>query len=328
MKKILVLALAAATMVGCSNDELIGLNQETIGFDNAFVDNTTRLADPSIVSPNADGTVNSITKHTLNVWGTTQGNGTGEGLVQIFAATPVNYTSDWGYATEYNQYWIAGNTYNFAALVNATPANVTLGADKLPSTVKFTTTDDATDLLYAKSATYTGLASSNPKVAFTFDHLLSKVHFSFKNTMTNNATGNLYQYRVSNVQITNAHKTATCTIAGKSWAGHEGTRSAVAFGNIESVVGKVGEEHTVTSQDARLLVPATYTDLNITCTVETLYNGALVDNQNLILENVAVTFEAGKAYNLVISKGAPGEKIEFTVNTVNGWDTTPGNTDI
>lgn len=322
MKKILVLALAAAAMVGCSNDELIGLNQETIGFDNAFVDNTTRLADPSITSV-------SITSETLNVWGTTQGNGTGEGLVQIFKATPVSYTSDWGYATEYNQYWIADNIYNFAALVNATPANVTLGADLLPSTVKFTTADDATDLLYAKSATYTGLASSNPKVAFTFDHLLSKVHFSFKNTMTNNASGNLYQYRVSNVQITNAHKTATCTIAGKSWAGHEGTRSAVAFGNIESVVGQVGAVHTVTSQDARLLVPAAYTDLNITCTVETLYNGELVDSQNLTLKNVAVTFEAGKAYNLVISKGAPGEKIEFTVNTVNGWGApTPGDTNV
>lgn len=327
MKKIFALALAAAAMVSCTNDEVIGLNQEAIGFDNAFIDNATRSIDPS------------ITKETLSsfqVYGTTKGNEDGAALVSIFDYVTVEDKAeatnawDWQYAANYTQYWIADNIYNFAALKNAAEDKVALGADLLPETVTFTA-DGATDLLYAKSATYTGLASSNPKVDFTFEHLLSKVQFTVKNTMTNNTSESLYQYRVSDVQINNAYTTATCTVATKVWDTHTDA-GMVDFGhvtaenateNVAIAIGKVGEADEATSRLARLLVPATYTALNITCTIETLLNGSVVDVLNYD-NDIEITLAPGSAYNFVISKGNPGEQILFSVTEVNGWDN--GNT--
>ena len=37
MKKIFVAMLALAAATACSNDELVSVNQEAIGFDNAFI---------------------------------------------------------------------------------------------------------------------------------------------------------------------------------------------------------------------------------------------------------------------------------------------------
>ena len=318
MKKVLFLALAAAAMVSCSNEDVISLNQEVIGFENAFVDNSTRVTDPSITSANilTNGQV-------FNVYGTTKGDGVGETLVQIFNGVPVTYTdatSSWGYAAGYNQYWIEGNLYNFAALVNATPANVGCGTDLLPKTVKFTS-DDATDLLYARSTTNIQGQSTgnNDPVAFTFSHILSKVYFSFKNE---GAAGSGYSYRVTDVQIDNAYKTATCdvttfaTAPQNCWSGYEGERSAVDFGNIN---GDVAGGATVDSENARLLIPNAYPDLNISCTVETLYNGSVVNTESYALTNQTITLIAGHAYNFILSKGAPGDLISFTVAGVNGW---------
>lgn len=318
MKKVLFLALAAAAMVSCSNEDVISLNQEVIGFENAFVDNSTRVTDPSITSANilTNGQV-------FNVYGTTKGDGVGETLVQIFNGVPVTYTdatSSWGYAAGYNQYWIEGNLYNFAALVNATPANVGCGTDLLPQTVKFTS-DDATDLLYARStANIQGQSTgNNDPVAFTFSHILSKVYFSFKNE---GAAGSGYSYRVTDVEIDNAYKTATCdvttfaTAPESCWSGYEGARSAVAFGNIN---GNVEGGTTVDSENARLLIPNAYIDLNISCTVETLYNGSVVNTEPYALTGKSITLVAGHAYNFILSKGAPGDLISFTVTGVNGW---------
>jgi hypothetical protein len=42
MKKIFVAMLALAAATACSNDELVSVNQEAIGFDNAFINNSVR----------------------------------------------------------------------------------------------------------------------------------------------------------------------------------------------------------------------------------------------------------------------------------------------
>ena len=325
MKKVLISLFAVAAMVSCANDELVELNQEAISFENAFVDNATRTIDPSITT----GTIS-----TFKVYGNTQGDGTGEQIVKIFENVPVNKDgANWAYDAGYNQYWIAGNTYNFAALVNA--ERCFLDASFLPKTVGFTVTDGATDLLYARTETpIVGLASGNQKVAFTFNHLLSKVQFTFKNTMITNANGNIYTYRISNISINGAHKTGKCTLATPEWKDYNGTVD-LAFGNITNddvngtavKVGVVGAADSATSQYALLLIPAAYDDLNITCIIETLYNGSVVDTQ-AYNQDVDVTLAPGNAYNFVISKGAPGEQIQFTVTEVNEWATPTGGPDV
>lgn len=321
MKKTLFAIFAAASLLACSKSQVIEtLTPEAIAFDNAFVDNATKAVDNS--------TITKTTLGSFNVWATTKGNETDATIVPILAEVTVS-TSDngttWSYPEAYTQYWIAGNSYVFAAVKNYNSVALAAG---VPATIVYDATNQL-DLLYA-AETRTGLANNNPAVAFTFEHLLSKAHFTVKNTM--DASNNNYSYRVSNVAINNAAKEATYTVAGGSW----GTASKVytnesplAFGHVnaatadatDAVMIKANESYT--SQYSRLLIPAVYSStnkMNITCTIETLYGTSVVDVQNYN-KDVEFTFTKGNAYNFVLTLANPGEKIEFTVTKVNDWIT-------
>jgi hypothetical protein len=208
MKKILF-ALAALAMVAisCNKAEIISaLEPEEIAFNKAFVENVTKATDPSY-----SGTTDFTS---FNVWGTVNG---GAGLVAIFAGDVVSGTvganNEWTCSKK--QYWVKDANYNFAALANA--ATVTLGDDNLPETVTYTA--NQTDLVYAKSAEYTGLESNNPLVAFTFSHLLSLVNFTVKNG-SQSATG--YSFKVKDITIDGA-TSGTCdvTTTPVTWASTE-----------------------------------------------------------------------------------------------------------
>lgn len=316
MKKIFVSILAVAVLASCSNEETIDqVAPEAIGFDNVFVDNATRTTDSSYSSTNLPDS--------FLVYGTTQGDEQGAPVVPIFDGVTVskNGSGVYQYESAYTQYWIAGNFYNFAALVNADAQKVTK-ADSMPSSVVYTadyTSGNTADLLYA-TASAPGLATNNPTVGFTFNHLLSNVKFTVTNTMTTNVVGNIYEYVVTDIAINNAYTTGTCALAAKTWSDQTNATKVVAFGNVEAV-GVVGQTESASSDYARLLIPATYdqnSKLNVTFTLTTLLNGQSVNVENINL-TPTVTFEAGKAYNFVIEKGAPGEEIKFTVTTVNGW---------
>lgn len=180
MKKVFFLGIAAATMLAsCSKDETVDVPQgKAIGFSNTFVDNATR----SVVDP-------SFKKETLPnfaVYGFTQKG-------QIFDGVPVSSVdggTSWTYSP--TQYWVEGNQYAFAAIA---PASVSVSdaeltgtsvADyKVGMTVSFTN-DGKTDLLYAAADPVNAdddfMASPQP-VGLTFKHQLSKVKFSFKNSV-------------------------------------------------------------------------------------------------------------------------------------------------
>ena len=322
MKKIFVSMLAVAALASCNNEEAIDqVAPEAIGFDNVFVDNATRTTDSSYSSTNLPAS--------FLVYGTTKGDEQNAPVVPIFDGVAVSKNgNEYQYDAAHTQYWIAGNTYNFAALVNANAQKVTK-TDYMPSSVVYTadyTIDGNTaDLLYA-TASAIGLATQNPTVGFTFNHLLSNVKFTVTNTMTTNVAGNLYEYVVTNIAINNAYTTGTCALADKTWSDHDDATKVVNFGNVEAV-GVVGASESASSDYARLLIPATYgqnSELNVTFTLTTLLNGQSVNVENITL-TPTVTFEAGKAYNFVVEKGAPGEEIKFTVTAVNGWDTSSEN---
>ena len=313
MKKTLFTILAAAAIVGCAKEEVVTVNHEAIAFDNAFVDNATKTTDNSFSATNLP--------ESFVVYGTTQH--PGNDAVSIFNAVTVSKNAgEYTYANQHTQYWIEGNAYNFAALVNADPTKVTR-TDLMPSSLVYTAayaTDgsvaDTPDLMYA-TATATGLAASNPKVAFTFNHLLANIKFTLKNEMAYNPAENCYEYALTNIQINNAYTTGTCTLATKEWSDQATDDKVVKFGDVD-YVGEAGTL-SASSDYARLLIPAEYTDLNITFTLTTTLNDEVVNVEN-ITRTPDVVLEAGKAYNFVVAKGNPGEKIEFTVTTVNDWE--------
>ena len=315
MKKILFALCAMATFASCSNEEIVSYDKEAIAFDGAFVDNGTRATD--------NFTIKTDSLKDFAVWATTQRpaqEGVAQPIVPILQEVIVSRTSPttWAYDAEFTQYWIPGNTYQFAAAKNY--KGVTL-VDGVPSQFTYDAASQA-DLLYAAHTRDNVAASNNAAVAFTFDHLLSKAYFTVNTNLMSGANAN-YTYRITNVCINNAVKEATYTVGATTpW---EGTANYTAVNpltfNHVNAGDKLAAGQTYTSDLARLLVPANYTDsnkLNITCTIETLYGDSVVDVQPYN-KSIAQEFVKGYVYNFVLALSDPGQPIEFTVTEVNEW---------
>lgn len=330
MKKIIFATLAAAALVACAKEEPIALNQEAIGFTNAFVDGSVRSVDPSITTTGEKGI------KTFKVYGTTQGDWTGAEVVNIFNDVKVEgqvvaldgggYSSVWDYQSAYVQYWIDNNKYDFAAVVNG---NVDVNSVGMPETITYTA-DGETDLLYAYNHLGTYTKGVTPtQVPFTFNHLLSKAKFTVKNTIATNSEHQAYTYKVSDVKITNAYASGTYTvrpadITDGSWGSQSG-EFVTEFGDIDTAAdgvlvaatGAINGELQAESHDERLLIPGRR-ELNIVANIELYLNNKLVDKIDYN-KWVVVEFAKGTSYNFIIELGNPGDEIKFTVTQVNGW---------
>ena len=355
MKKLFTILAVAATLVSCAKEDVVReAAREAIGFDNAFVENSTRsVNDPSFS--------NTYLFANFGVFGTVEG-------AKLFDNTTVSgnaLNGTWSY--EGTQYWITGAKYNFAAVApqtvkvndvdtpvytNASFATTSTGenAEKVytgTTTLSFEN-NGTTDLLYAE-AKATGLVSSNPKVAFTFRHVLSKVKFSFENGYNaSNATIKVYD-----VKIENAYATATATLGETStaWASHAGTL-ALEFGNasdneattdvkesaeVAYVYGKTYE-----SLNERFLIPGiapevtykdkTGTDVTVNAYKVTFKVDLLVSDKKIATYNhtaYAPQFApvAGNSYDIKTVINANNidpqnkqEPIEFTVTEIGDWE--------
>lgn len=327
MKKIFISILTVAAVAACNKAEVIDQNPgEAIAFGEAFVDNATRAAaDPSYGGKDADGNTVSLTS--FNVYGAITG-ADGSTQVAIFDGDKVTGTVGQGntWNCETTQYWIAGAKYNFAAVVNG--KTVTVGNDKLPETIAYEA-DGETDLLYAKSAEYTGKDTGNDLVLFTFAHLLSKAKF----TVTNTTPDTDYTYSVTGIKITNTYTGGTYTVATAAWAPDtdtDGTNPAteeLSFGDIKDVKysATTGTDNTTTLNgeecaSEKLLVPGKYT-AKIEFTVSLNYKGTLIST-TAYTEDAAKTadveLKAGYAYNFNIKMGLD-QPIQFTVKENPKW---------
>lgn len=332
MKKYLYIALAAAALTSCSSDDTLDVvEKEAIAFSEGFINNSTRAIDLSKTNSNLKE---------FNVWGTVKGST--NSTVAIFAndkveGTAVGAGNIWSCTTK-TQYWIAGATYNFAALVNADGNNVTLN-NGLPASVKFTYDQNADkDLLYAKSEeNIPGQASDNEPVAFTFDHMLSKVGFKVNNTNSGN-TG--YSYKVKDIKITTAlSKEETVTITQNNgdnvytWSENASSKvENLAFGSAVAQTEtsataeaiSIGDGATAYSLYEHLIIPQTCSTLAVSFTLETYVTDADGKVQHVNTETInkstaaAVTF-APETYYLVNIGLSVGNVINFAVTTVNGW---------
>lgn len=298
MKKLFIAMLAVAAVTACAKDEAISIDRQAIGFGNPFVENSTR-ADYS------DG-VQKLTQ--FNVYGTVTGTA---GTVNIFDGVLVEGevgNADWSYDEQYNQYWIPGANYSFAAIVDATVA--TKDSHNMPLTL--TTIPDATsnleDMLYATAAVNNAVANQG-RVNFTFSHLLSKAHF----TVTSNAMGGYY-HNVTGIKVAN-FQTGTYTIADGSWAGT--TAKDVAFANIENV------ESTDTKgvSNADLLLVPNSAQFNVIFTVELYKNGTKLGTETKTIP-VDTDLVKGNSYNFTIACSV-GNPIKFGVTNDPTWSTQP-----
>ena len=297
MKKILFVMLAAVGLASCVQTEELGVanNNEAIAFD-PFVENATKA--PMHTTGNLES---------FNVYGTISKNGAV--VTNIFPGVPVTKdtnTGVWAYEPQYTQYWVAGFTYDFAAVVDATVAQV---ANGMPTTLS-TDLQEQNDVLYATvSREFNGGQTS--KVSFNFDHLLSKAKFTVKNTISE---GENFFYNIESIKIKNADKNATYTVNDDGGVWTATSTYDADFG----VATSLAMGANVVSQDV-LLLPSNNKNLEIEVVYNLTYNNAILKSETKTL-NAVLTLEQGKAYNFIVEFGNPGEEIEFEA-VVDGWET-------
>lgn len=318
MKKVFLSILAVAALASCAQEDVVyNTPGNAIAFDNAFVGNTTKAIDPSI-------TTESIKEKKFYVWGNTKGDHDGSKIVPIFKNLEVEYDGGWSYTEAYTQYWIDGNIYNFAAVVNGVVEDAEL-VNGLPQTIHYTAGNG--DLLYAAYGPYEAEASGNPAVPFSFEHLLSKAVFTFTNTTPENTTNSPANiYKVTNIQISGLGNEAAYDVTtgwGTSTGSYTATFGDIVAADATAVVdaAEIKEGGKGKSNHECLLIPGTH-NVTITCTI-TLYNGVADENHVVDIINynktLPLTLAEGTAYNLNLTAGLT-QAIEFKAEAVANWN--------
>lgn len=323
MNKVFLIGLAAtAMMASCSNEETAETDrQNAISFSSAFVNKSTR----SYVNPSL--TTGSIAD--FDVYGFTQ-NG------QIFDGTKVSKDAgNWVYSPV--QYWVPGNTYTFAAIAPSGAGTVSgeeVADGKVSMTVKFKN-DGQTDLLYAAPEQVAVDASAKNytnTVGLTFNHLLSKVKFSFVN-----GVGDGYYVRVTDIKITDAKETGDFAVSatGSAWSNQSGSL-ALDFGHAidaqatSNEAAAIANNEEAESYNERLLLPtdanASYT---VTFTAQLLQGANKVEvgtfNRSVTIKNVPLQmgysydFKATLTAENIVEPDNPLHPIQFTVTSVKDW---------
>ena len=316
MKKFLFLGIAATAMfASCTKDEMVEMSpQNAIGFE-TFVDKSTRVTD-----------VTTTNLAAFEVYGWRTKDATTE---QIFDAQAV--TANNGVCT-YSpiQYWVGGYNYTFEAIAPQSDNNsVTFNAANGASTITFVS-DSETDLIYATESkdltSTTNLTETPEAVGLVFNHLLSRVKFSFVNGFPAESDVKL---TVTDVKILSAGTTAICTPSTKTWAA--ATASSVVNFASTAVANIPGEQSAETEH--KYLIPADIKNYTVSFTVE-MTQGGVTDtfNHTVTLSTDALVLEAGKSYNLTATLNSENINpdgdlfpIEFTAE-VTAWD--PNYTDV
>ena len=330
MKKILFAAAALVAMASCATEDIVSsAAPEAIGFDSAFVDNSTRSNyDPSYTNDNLF-TDFAAFAHVNGAVIFNDKKVTGSGI-----------NGTWTY--DGTQYWVKNAKYNFAAIAPKTVtgggywnnAVTSVNSDYSAITTEFDfRSTSATDLLYAEVENITGKASGNAKIGFSFRHLLSKVKFSFKNDYSTEA----FSIRVYDIRIENAYLDGHVKVTNSAteWTAStdSGNYCPILVGNVNvdgaayTVASAFTYGTTLESHNECFLIPgAVPGGYEVTFKVDLLVGETLIDTyeHSAIVDFAPVP---GMAYDINavinhenIDPSTEQEAIEFTVTEIQNWD--------
>ena len=230
MKKMfLMLGVAAAAMTSCTSDEVLEVNPASVIKFESFVNKGTR----AVTSTDGD-----ITKfYVFGYHGTTP--------VNDFINVEVSKGNEkWDY--DGDVYWTVAQYY-FGAYATKNESEQLTIDDKVSfanGTLTFTdyTVNDANDLVAALVQKNVDAIDGDPgTVDFNFQHLLSKIQFTFVNNVTD------HKMYISEVEIAKYPATGTCTYSstGAVW---------------NSVVDSENKTLSATAEDAGIVKGGTYSD--------------------------------------------------------------------
>ena len=326
MKRFLICALAAVGMVACVSEDVVQLpKSEAISFADAFIGNSTRAEiaeDPSTTKANLEA---------FDVWAYMKST---IGTVLVDEDLTLQNDGSWYYSN--TQYWTPERDYFFAALAPMNSNNWDLDASYAifgggAGLVTFENIDGSEDLIYATASASTPdrqtlVDEGMPAVKFQFEHLLSKVKFTFHNGFkTDNAL-----LKIENVKMT-APKSGKINLSDvdymwtldKNEITHNIEEIPLDFGYVGELSTKEGMPSKLECARERLTIPAdeTYTyDIQFDVT---LYYGEEVAYE--VTKKSAVTgvaLEKGHAYNFyteINPQNLELHEIVFEVEGVDKW---------
>ena len=311
MRKLLIAILATGAMVSCSMDETVETKSPAaISFADSFVEGVTRANDPSTTTANI--TEFSVWSYMNAVDG------------YVFNDETVTKSGDkWTYANL--QYWMPGNKYAFAAFAGDRSNDQVVGlpeamAEESLSEITFKNVEGTNDILFAE-AVVENAAENQAPVKFQFDHLLSKVKFTFKNGFANK---NNYLV-VKNIKMVVPY-TGTVLLDQDQeydWADQAG-ETTLDFGHMAEAA-KVAIGKGASSDNERLTIPAAADEVaeyTVTFDVE-LYNGEQCGLQRAMEVKISqLELKPGRAYNFVATINQENldlNVIEFTCE-VDEWE--------
>lgn len=298
MKKILFVALAAATMMSCTENEVIenAGNKKVVKFGTA-VSSTTRAAITDITALQASG----FTVYAYNTGEKLAGAGL---LDKVFMDNlAVGYSApDWSFTGTY--YWPLDQKIQFFAYATDKAATYNADAAKTYPTISYTIAETSAaqkDFVVAKATDQTQTTAENG-VKLTFDHALTQVNFSVKGDDAN------LTYKVSSIEIAGVANTGTYSYDTEKWTvtGTAGTYSYTVAADA-SVTGTTAVKLDQ-PDGALMLMPQTLpADAKITIVYQ-------VFNKDNAAVGTAVTAPVALAGT---AAWEPGKKIRYTLTLAN-----------
>ena len=313
MKKLFVAVLAVAALASCAQEDVILNNDKAITFGDAYVQNSTKAI--------YEGT-NYV--KAFQVWGTVTPNGATESVVLYDGANVTRPTGLTGYnpATAWEctvqRFWTPNCNYAFYAVVDAKTVNATGG---VPTSIEYeaVATGDK-DLLYGATTKEVGADASNPGlVAFTMQHLLSKITFKVTNPTENGD----YSYNVKTISVSGAYASGTYDIkSGGIWKDQVAGTANLPFAGTTAALAS---NNAHTPAEAYVIIPGEPV-LTITIVTETVFGGKVVSPEQTHTLTVngtdgknQIEFAKNTHYNFAVTLPEPGKPIQFTIDTVGGF---------
>lgn len=332
MKKKLLLGLLAAAAVSftaCQKNEVISEMPQ----DNAigFGTYVGRDAQTKATVTNLTALQNSEDGFGVFAYFTGTNNYANSTKPEFMYNQKVKYeTDEWNYTPL--KYWPGNGQkvsfFAYAPYVNAIDAKITAlpAADVAADpTIGFTVPTIVTnqiDLLYASVKD----ASSNP-VNFTFNHALTRIGFKVKTARED------YRVNISSITLTGDFNIAgTLNLNTGAWSGEDSEDDTdvytLNFDNANQINSTTGTAINA-NEGYVMTIPTDFTSSNLSVSVTYTYEyqvstGVWAAAVNDTKEgNVAVNFEKGKAYTLLMTLD-PLTPITFAVTAVTGWDPADG----
>lgn len=303
MKKLFLFISVFALLVACKREEPNQPEAQYISFSQMSIEN--------LMTAGFDNTLTTANLVDFDVWGH---NGAGV----VFEGTKVEKQGDlWECAEE--KMWEPDQTYHFHAFA---PADAVDNIGEYPNSEReeglgnfvYTNAGDK-DLIYAYATRVQGslLNINSDPVQLEFEHLLSRVQFTFKNNLSE---GNI---TITDVQITEAAKSAELNCGDvdmANWTWNATSTGAYNFGNTNTIA----KGATTSTADVQFLFPATTRNYDISFSIA--YESDAAEERTATISDVNLVM--GKSYNINVTiedKDIVTEqyKIEFFVAEVKDW---------